>query len=56
MTEGRKVRYGDELIYDAEFTRKFIAWIEPIARTYFSRRGTWCRAFAAQTDAAGKSP
>ncbi|HNF95893.1 MAG TPA: hypothetical protein PKL17_06955 [Pseudomonadota bacterium] len=35
MTEGRKVRYGDELIYDAEFTRKFIAWIEPIARAYF---------------------
>lgn len=31
----RRLRFGDELIFDAEFTRQFIAWVEPVARRYF---------------------
>lgn len=31
----RPLRFGDELIFDAEFTRQFIAWVEPVARRYF---------------------
>jgi len=38
----KRKRFGDELVFDAEFTRKFLEWVEPIARMYFRAevRGT----------------
>jgi 1-acyl-sn-glycerol-3-phosphate acyltransferase len=31
----KRKRFGNELVFDAEFTRKFLEWVEPVARLYF---------------------